>query len=316
MQDKGKKVFAEIVAALVLVIAAWSPANGQVAGRPYTLEMVRTLLHGGVAPLRLQQLVSASCLDFDLDAAAEETLRAAGASAESLGVLRRACRSWPGPAIPAGSATLAYDPSALRLLTLSYDIRVLILHVSTTQTLSRSGNTSGDDLLTYTTRQTGPGLNVEMVLVVDGKTLAPRSYTYTKQERGRLTTLHLARSGSTIESSLQKPGASPLSTSVPLSPNTVLPLTEDLIIQSAELVQGQVMTFVNFDYRSGEPCILTVQVDGEREVRTPAGRFNTVMLRARGCGGEFRLFMRKETPHFLVRQEGGGATVELTSVSQ
>jgi hypothetical protein len=135
MQSKGKKAFAEIVAALVLVIAACIPMNGQVVGRPYTLEMIRTLLHGGVAPLRLQQLVSASCLDFDLDAAAEDTLRAAGASAESLGVLRRACRSWPGPAIPAGSETLAYDPSVLRLLTLSYDIRVLILHVSTTQTL-------------------------------------------------------------------------------------------------------------------------------------------------------------------------------------
>jgi hypothetical protein len=115
---------------------------------------------------------------------------------------------------------------------------------------------------------------------------------------------------------LQKPDASPLSTRVPLSPNTVLPFTEDLIIQSAELVQGQVMTFANFDYRTGEPCILTVQVDGEREVRTAAGRFNTVLLRALGCGGEFRLFMRKETPHFLIRQEGGGATVELTSVSQ
>jgi len=119
-----------LAAGWLLLTLALFPADlvGQ-QGPPYTLEQLEGYLAVGLSPELILSRVQRDCLDFRVDARAEERLRAAGADDAFLQALRGVCYRGPEGAVeppvppgpepaprpqppPAPASTTLYDPGS------------------------------------------------------------------------------------------------------------------------------------------------------------------------------------------------------------
>ncbi len=72
------------------------------------------------------------------------------------------------------------------------------------------------------------------------------------------------------------------------------------------------------DTQSGGLQTISVEVLEEVEVETPGGKFATFKVKVNRPDGEAYLYLRKDSPHFMVKQEvpAQALTMELKSVDK
>jgi hypothetical protein len=96
----------------------------------------------------------------------------------------------------------------------------------------------------------------------------------------------------------------------PLSPGILLPGMDEYALAVAPLAQGARLMLQTFDLVAGQIVRLEAQVRGEVEIEVPAGPIPSWRVELTGGATPMTLFLRKEAPHVLVRQEFGGQMIQ------
>jgi hypothetical protein len=96
-----------------------------------------------------------------------------------------------------------------------------------------------------------------------------------------------------------------------LTPGTLLPGMDEYALALASLGPGTRLVIPYLDVTRGSVIRLEATVTGEEEVSVVAGTFRTWRVEVTGGEGALALFLRREPPHILIRQEFVGQPVRL-----
>lgn len=92
---------------------------------------------------------------------------------------------------------------------------------------------------------------------------------------------------------------------------TLLPGMDEYALAISELEEGARITIPYVDVIQGEPITLTARVVGEEEITVMAGTYQTWVVEVIGGPSPVTLYLQKEAPHILIRQEMTGQPVRL-----
>jgi hypothetical protein len=103
---------------------------------------------------------------------------------------------------------------------------------------------------------------------------------------------------------------------VPLVKGAILKSSIDVLISTLPLETGKTFKFPVIDAQSGTLENLTIEVAGEETLMVPAGNFATYKVKVKSGDGEQVMYVRKDLPHVLVKQEvpAQGLNIELKSI--
>jgi zinc protease len=88
------------------------------------------------------------------------------------------------------------------------------------------------------------------------------------------------------------------------------------VLAVADLAEGKTVSLPIFNARTGSVSNVSAKVAGSQSVTVPAGTFDTWKVEVAGGDAPVVLYLRKDLPHVLVKQEvpGQPVTIELQSV--
>jgi zinc protease len=86
---------------------------------------------------------------------------------------------------------------------------------------------------------------------------------------------------------------------------------EGVLLTGSALAVGQTLTFPVFQPTAGAPTVVTFRVTGEETLTVPAGEFPVYRVEMSGGQTPMTLFLRREAPHVMVKQEFSGMPVEM-----
>jgi zinc protease len=92
---------------------------------------------------------------------------------------------------------------------------------------------------------------------------------------------------------------------------TLLPGMDEFALAVAPLTSGARFTIPYLDVVQGSTTTLEARVEGEEEITVSAGTFQTWRVQVTGGEAGLTLFLRREAPHILIRQEFGGQPLRL-----
>lgn len=97
---------------------------------------------------------------------------------------------------------------------------------------------------------------------------------------------------------------------------TLLPGMDTYVLGAAELTEGRSITLPVFNVMSGGVTNVTYRVTGMEEVTVAAGTFPAFRVEVTGGDQPMTLYVRREAPHVMLRQELAGVpvTIELQSI--
>jgi zinc protease len=96
-----------------------------------------------------------------------------------------------------------------------------------------------------------------------------------------------------------------------LPAGVLFPGMDEYALAVAPLEAGARVSIPYLDVAAGSTVTLDARVDGEEELSVIAGTFQTWRVEVTGGETPLTLFLRKEAPHILVRQEFGGQPLRL-----
>jgi hypothetical protein len=96
---------------------------------------------------------------------------------------------------------------------------------------------------------------------------------------------------------------------------TLLPGMDEYVLAAAELSEGRTITLPVFTAMTGSVSNVTYRVTGIEDVTVPAGTFPAYRVEVSGGQQAMTLYVRRDAPHIMLRQElvGMPVTVELQS---
>ncbi|HEX6791714.1 MAG TPA: insulinase family protein [Candidatus Krumholzibacteria bacterium] len=108
----------------------------------------------------------------------------------------------------------------------------------------------------------------------------------------------------------------PKDINVPLVKGAILKSAIDVVISTLPLETGKTFKFPVIDAQSGSMENLSLEVMGEEDVTVAAGSYSTYKVKVKSGEGEQIMYVRKEAPHVLVKQEvpAQGINIELKSI--
>ena len=86
---------------------------------------------------------------------------------------------------------------------------------------------------------------------------------------------------------------------------------ESWILATADLAEGKSISLPMFSPRTGSVAVVTARVAGSQSVTVPAGTFDTWKVEMQGGEAAVVLYLRKDLPHVMVKQEIQGQPVTL-----
>lgn len=98
----------------------------------------------------------------------------------------------------------------------------------------------------------------------------------------------------------------------------LLPGMDEFVMAAADLAPGKTLTVPSFNAMAGSVTPITYKVTAEESVTVPAGTFPAYRVEVSGGPTPIVVFVRKDKPHIMLRQEFAGApvTIELRSIDQ
>jgi zinc protease len=99
-----------------------------------------------------------------------------------------------------------------------------------------------------------------------------------------------------------------------LAPGTLLPGMDEYALQVSDLEDGARVTIPYLDLTRGEIIQLQAEVTGEEQIVVPAGTFDTWRVELTGAELPLVLYLRRSSPHVLVRQEYVGQPIRFDLV--
>jgi dipeptidyl aminopeptidase/acylaminoacyl peptidase len=193
------------------------------------------------------------------------------------------------------------DGSVLTPATHAYDISLSIgdrsIDLSTTQTLRRT-TTDGTETWTLLKKTETPGGTVTDSLVADRTTLLPRS----RHQRGPFT-LDVAYTDSSARGEVTTQNGTRPITAAFDTPTLAGGSHDRLALSSMPLAPGFSATLQSFSPRNGSIKTTHYEVTGTAGLGTPAGGFDTYVVKVRVDGGNATgtLHVRRTAPHYVVK---------------
>ncbi len=108
----------------------------------------------------------------------------------------------------------------------------------------------------------------------------------------------------------------PKDISVTLVDGTILKGAVDVLISTLPLDVGKSYKFPVVDAQSGKLENVTIDVVGEEDLTVPAGTYSTYKVKVKSGDGEQIMYVQKDSPHWMVKQESPaqGLNIELKSL--
>ena len=193
------------------------------------------------------------------------------------------------------------DGSVLTPATLAYDISLSIgdraIDLSTTQTLRRTA-ADGHKTWTVVKKTETPGGTLTDSLVANRTTLLPRS----RHQRGPFT-LDVAYTDSSARGEVTtQDGTRPITATFD-TPTLAGGSHDRLALSTLSLAPGFSTTLQSFSPRNASIKTTQFEVTGTTSLGTPAGGFDTYVVKARVDGGNAKgtLHVRQTAPHYVVK---------------
>ena len=212
-----------------------------------------------------------------------------------------------------------YDTSKLGAFKGTYALNVQTMAIGDMiVTIDRKKNEGGEEAIQVATTLSGMvSLNEEMSF--RSSDLSPLSYKRAMQLGPRSMGAELAFTGTKCTgkvTSMESP--EPKDVNVDLVKGTILDSSIEYAVSSLPIAVGTTYRFPAIDTQSGGLSNVDVEVLEEIEVKTPAGSFMTYKFKVKRSEGESCVYLGKDAPHFLVKQEipAQQMTIELKSMSK
>ena len=222
-------------------------------------------------------------------------------------------------ALSVAPADYQYDTAKLGAFKGTYALNVQTMAIGDMNVaVDRKKNEGGEETIHVTTSLSGMvSLNEEMAF--RAADLSPVSYKRTMQLGPKTMGAELAFDGAKCSgkvTSMETGEAKDVS--VDLVKGTIIDASVEYAVSSLPIAVKNTYRFPAIDTQSGGLANVDVEVLEEIEVKTPAGSFMTYKLKVKRSDGEAFVYVRKDAPHFMVKQEvpSQQMIIELKSMSK
>lgn len=149
--------------------------------------------------------------------------------------------------------------------------------------------------------------NIKGMLKMDesltvGKAFEPMSYVFSMSAMGTEMSADISFEDGVATGKIEGPDG-PKDVNIEMVEGMLLGNTVDLVISTLALKPGEKYRFPTIDTQSGGTENVEVEVMGEEDLMVPAGSYASIKLRVKRGSGESFLFVTKDLPHVVVRQE-------------
>jgi hypothetical protein len=149
-----------------------------------------------------------------------------------------------------------------------------------------------------------------------GSDFEPGTYTFSMVAGPQQMKAEFAVADGTLTGSVEnaKDGKKDISTQ--LVEGAILRAAIDVLVGTLPLEQGAAFKFPVVDTQSGSLENVNIEVVGEEDVLVPAGSYATFKVRVKSSDGEQILYVKKDAPRWVVKQEtpAQGLSMELKSL--
>jgi predicted Zn-dependent peptidase len=156
-------------------------------------------------------------------------------------------------------------------------------------------------------------LNEEMKF---GSEFEPLAYTFSMAAGPQTAKADIAFADGVAKGHVEggKEGAKDIN--LTLVKGAILKSAVDVLISTLALETGKSFKFPVIDAQSGNLENITIEVTGEQDLMVAAGSYSTYKVRVKSGDGEQLMYVRKQAPHVLVKQEvpAQGLNIELKSI--
>jgi len=204
----------------------------------------------------------------------------------------------------------AYDTSALKNTTATYSVKYQEMNLGDMNvTLEKKGNQFDSS-----SNITGMiQLNESMSF---GTAFEPKAYKFQMAAGPQQASADVAFDGGVAKGQIKGGKDGDKDINVPLVKGAILKSSIDVLISTLKLETGKTWTFPVIDAQSGGLENCTIEVMGEEALTVAAGSFATYKVKVKSSDGEQMMYVRKDMPHVLVKQEvpAQGLNIELKSI--
>jgi zinc protease len=203
-----------------------------------------------------------------------------------------------------------YDTSALKNSTATYAVKYQEMNLGDMNVTLEKKGTEFASSSSITGMLT---LNEDMTF---GSEFEPLAYKFSMAAGPQQASAQLAFDGGVAKGHVEGGKEGPKDINVSLVKGTILKSSVDVLISTLALETGKIYKFPVIDAQSGGMENLTIEVKGEQDLMVPAGSFATYKLSVKSGDGEQVMYVRKEMPHVLVKQEvpAQGLNIELKTL--
>ena len=203
-----------------------------------------------------------------------------------------------------------YDTSALKNTTATYSVKYQEMNLGDMNvTLEKKGN-QFDSASSITGMIQ---LNESMSF---GTEFEPVAYKFQMAAGPQQASADVAFAGGVAKGQIKGGKDGDKDINVPLVKGAILKSSVDVLISTLKLENGKTYKFPVIDAQSGSLENLTIEVVGEQDLTVAAGNFSTYKVKVTSGDGEQMMYVRKDMPHLLVKQEvpAQGLNIELKSI--
>lgn len=203
-----------------------------------------------------------------------------------------------------------YDTSALKNSTATYAVKYQEMNLGDMNVTLEKKGTEFASSSSITGMLT---LNEDMTF---GSEFEPLAYKFSMAAGPQQASAQLAFDGGVAKGHVEGGKEGPKDINVSLVKGTILKSSVDVLISTLALETGKIYKFPVIDAQSGGMENLTIEVKGEQDLMVPAGSYATYKLSVKSGDGEQVMYVRKQMPHVLVKQEvpAQGLNIELKSL--
>ncbi len=212
-----------------------------------------------------------------------------------------------------------YDTSALSDIKITYALNVQGMALGDMDvSVEKKKNDDDEEVFDVSTSLSGM-VNLNETMIFRAADLSPVSYTRKFQMGPQSMNAELAFTGTSCSGTIQTMDSpEPKEVTFDLVQGAILDGTVEFAHGCLPLEPNGEYRFPVVDSQTGGLQNITVEILEEVEVETPAGSFVTYKMKVKRSDGESYLYLNKESPHYMVKQEipSQALTMELKSVSK
>jgi zinc protease len=198
-------------------------------------------------------------------------------------------------------ASVSFDASSVKPMTMVYGVTFQGNPVAENTMVVTRANAAGKDVVKVNSTTSGM-MNATNELVFEARTFAPVSVKMEMQMGPQSMSQNLVYANGKITGASKMPqGDKTIDAAAPAG--TLLSGMDQFAIMLANFAATKEVSLPVFNAQSGTVSNFVAKVVGESQVTVPAGTFDVYDLDVSGAEGSMKVFVAKQAPHVIVKQE-------------